>query len=345
MLERAGLPLGPSSFELTVGCRAKPFQEVLMTKGETMQLRHPDRREALAAGAMALLPGLCSGEEPEKRFRLNYILSSAMYGYTKLEAILPEVRKTGAEAIDIWPKVHGNQREQIEAMGRERFAELLKEHRVKLGGIACYRLGPFHLQKEMQFATKINGPGVVLVCGVKKPKGKLPTGKALKEAIQHFLKEMKPHLAVAEKTGCIVAIENHKGNLIRTPESMRWLGEMIQSDHLGIALAPHHLPQNGKLIGKIAEDLGPRLRFFYAQQYGNGSTKKLPKSQELLQMPGRGKLDFTPIAKALKKIDYEGYTEIFMHPVPRGVPILDSTRAITEEINHSRKYLEKCLKG
>ena len=78
---------------------------------------------------------------------------------------------------------------------------------------------------------------------------------------------------------------------------------------------------------------------FYAWQHGMGCHKKLPKEQELLQMPGRGKLDFTPILSALRDIKYDGWTEIFMHPVPRGIPVLETTDAITVEINRSRQYL------
>ncbi len=70
--------------------------------------------------------------------------------------------------------------------------------------------------------------------------------------------------------------------------------------------------------------------------------KKLPKEEELLQMAGRGDLDFRPIVAALQEIRYEGWTEIFMHPVPRGIPILDTTTLVTEEINRSRRYLDKC---
>jgi hypothetical protein len=74
-----------------------------------------------------------------------------------------------------------------------------------------------------------------------------------------------------------------------------------------------------------------------------GCHQKLPKEQELLQMPGRGKLDFSPLLAALKDINYAGWTEIFMHPVPRGVAILDTIEAITAEINRSREYLTTCL--
>ena len=69
----------------------------------------------------------------------------------------------------------------------------------------------------------------------------------------------------------------------------------------------------------------------------------MPKNLELLQMPGRGDLDFGPIVSALKKIRYAGYTEIFMHPTPRGIPILPSATQVTEEINRGRDYLEALI--
>ena len=74
-----------------------------------------------------------------------------------------------------------------------------------------------------------------------------------------------------------------------------------------------------------------------------GCHQKLPKEQELLQMPGRGELDFVPLISALRDINYRGWTEIFMHPVPRGIPILDSTGSVTAEINRSRQYLAECV--
>jgi hypothetical protein len=49
------------------------------------------------------------------------------------------------------------------------------------------------------------------------------------------------------------------------------------------------------------------------------------------------------LLSALKRINYSGWTEIFMHPVPRGIPILETAAAVTAEINRSRAYLEKLL--
>jgi len=274
------------------------------------------------------------------RFHLRYVLASAMYGTTPLAEILPEVRRTGADAIDLWPRVHGNQREQVEAMGEQAFQDLLSQNHVRLGAVTQYPLGPFGLQDEMRFAARLGGPETVLITGGRGPVGL--HGTALKSAVAMFVEKLKPHLAVAEETKTILAIENHAHSLIDSPDSIQWLSELAPSPRLGIALAPHHLPQNAEKMASLIADLGPRIAFFYAQQHGHGSTRKLPKKEEILQLPGRGPLDFVPIVTALKKAGYQGYTEIFMHPTPRGIPILATTAAVSREINRARGYLDQC---
>jgi sugar phosphate isomerase/epimerase len=153
---------------------------------------------------------------------------------------------------------------------------------------------------------------------------------------------MKPHVAEAEKHGITIAIENHVGALLSTPDSLRYFAELSASPNLGIALAPYHLPQDEKTLAGLIEDLAPRLSHFYAWQHGKGCMQKQPKPDELAQMPGRGPLDFRPLLAALAKIGYAGGVEIFMHPFPRGIPILATTAAVTDEINRARRYLERC---
>ena len=273
----------------------------------------------------------------EKPFELNYILASCMYGTTPLAEIVPEVKKSGNEHIDIWPRVHGNQREQVKSMGNDAFAALLATHGVGLGISTRFDLGPFGLEEEMAFAREFGAS--LIVTGSKGPKGLV--GGELRAAVADFAEGLKPHIAAAEKHDITISIENHGSALIETPDSMKWLIEFTDSPHLGIALAPYHLPDDAELVAKLIEDLGQGLALFYAWQHGMGCHEKLPKEQELLQLPGRGSLDFAPILAALKRINYSGWTEIFMHPVPRGIPILDSTVDVTDEINRARRYLDE----
>ena len=275
----------------------------------------------------------------ETPFRLNYILASCMYGTLPLAEIIPEVQKIGSQHIDIWPQVHGNQREQVESMGHEAFVELLNAHGVTLGISTRFDLGPFALEKEMEFVRKLGG--TLIVCGSKGPSNL--EGEALRAAVAEFAEALKPHIDAAEKQGIVISIENHGNALIETPDSMKWLIEYTQSPHLGIALAPYHLPENSQLVAQLIRDLNTGLSLFYAWQHGMGCHEKLPKEQELMQLPGRGSLDFLPILTALKRINYSGWTEIFMHPVPRGIPIMDSIEEVTDEINRARSYMDMLI--
>ncbi len=298
---------------------------------------------ATAAGSLTIgmLGAVRAAAEPTSKLEPRYILGSCLYGYTPLREIVPEVPRIGATAIDIWPKVHGNQREQLATMGEARFTAMLKEYHVTLGCITQYKLGPFRLQDEMRLAQRLGCR--TMVTGASGPKGL--KGKELKTAVAAFIEKMKPHLAVAEETGVTIAIENHGNGLIESPDSLKWLAELRPSRHLAVALAPYHLPQKTKLLADLVRSLGDAIAMFYAWQHGMGCMEKLPKEQELLQMPGRGELDFAPLLNALRDINYTGWTEIFMHPVPRGIPILESTAAVTAEINRARSYLAKNLGG
>ena len=295
---------------------------------------------AVAAAAVAR-GGAAESAAGDTHWRPTYILASALYGNFPLADILPEVAKTGAGSIDLWPKPHGTQREEVDTLGEEKVREMLAVAGVKLGGIACYTVGAFKLAGEFALAKRLGAQTPVLVT-MAPGKGDAP-GDELAAAIKNFLEDLRPSVAAAEEVGGVIAIENHSNSLLRTPDSVRRFADAVTSDRVGVALAPHHLPQDAHLIATLARDLGPRMKFVYAQQDGKGSKEKLPKEVELLQMPGRGPLDFGPLMRELAAQRFAGPVEIFMHPVPRGVPILDTVPEITAEVNRARAYLEALL--
>lgn len=262
-----------------------------------------------------------------------------MYGYMYLGEILPEVARTGAVAIDLWPKRHGNQREQLQDLGEELYVSLLQRHNVTTGCLTQYPLGPFRLTEEMQLAKRLGCS--TIVTGGEGPKRL--TGDELKNAVRQFAEKMKPHLEVAEETGVTIAIENHANNLFDSADSLKYLAEFRSSQKLAVALAPYHLPQDAEQLASLIRSLGPAIAVFYAWQHGHGCMTRLPKEEELLQLPGRGELDFAPLIKALAEVQYSGWMEIFMHPVPRGIPILETAEEVTAEINRSRDYLTKIV--
>ncbi|MEC7709225.1 MAG: TIM barrel protein [Planctomycetota bacterium] len=294
-----------------------------------------------SATAVVGTAALAVEESVTNHWRPNYILSSALYGPATLPEILPEVAKTGATSIDLWPKPHGTQREEIESRGVEQVQQLLEKHDVRLGGIACYRPGAFKLDSELAVARQLGDAETVLVTMA--PGDCTLCGEPLDAAIQAFLSKLSPAIKQAESGAGIIAIENHSNSLLNSPESIRRFAALVESDHIGIALAPHHLPQDGNLLADLAGDAGSAIKFVYAQQYGNGSSEQLPKKEDLLQLPGRGSLDFKPLMQQLSSQRFNGPVEIFMHPVPRGVPILNSIAEITAAVRAARAYLDGLL--
>lgn len=290
----------------------------------------------LAAG---LSTDVLRGDD-EPPFRLRYIVASAMYGTSPLSEIVPEVRRCGAEFIEIWAQPHGNQREQIDELGVAATRRLFEKHDVQLGSFTCFKYGLFHMQPEMELVRELGGD--MVICNTPKPPAELADN--LDAAVADLAEKLKPHVEAAEQKQITIGVENHGGGIINSPDSIRMLMDAIDSPRLGLAMAPYHLPQDTDVIGGLIRDLGPRLVHFQAWEHGDGCMQKLPKEQELKQLPHRGPLDWTPVLGALKDINYQGRTEIFMHPVPRGIPILPTVGEVTAEINAARAYLDECLK-
>jgi sugar phosphate isomerase/epimerase len=245
------------------------------------------RRFLQSLSALAAAPSLAA----EVPWKLNYMLASSIYGSLPLAEILPEVKKTGATAIELWPKKHGTQREEMDAIGHEQFATMLKEHGIGFGGTTRYDLGPFKLDEEIAIVKKMGG-NFIVTGGSGDYK---VTPEQLKQNVKDFVEKMKPTAALAAENGVTIGIENHVNNLIDTPDSLRWLADDIRDiPGIGIALAPYHLPQETKLLADLIVHSDKKLMLFYAWEHGMGCMKPMPKEEEIQQLPGRGPLDWQP---------------------------------------------------
>lgn len=295
------------------------------------------RRQFLQSIASACAVPALALEPP---WKLNYMLASSIYGSLPLAEILPEVKKIGASGIELWPKKHGTQREELDDIGLDKFAAMLLENRISFGGTTRYDLGPFKLTEEIGVVKKLGGK--FIVTGGKGDYKVTP--EQLKANVKDFVEKMKPHAALAAENGIQIGIENHINNLIDSPDSLRWLADGIRNiPGIGIALAPYHLPQDTKLLADLITHIDRKMTLFYAWEHGMGCSKPMPKEEELQQMPGRGKLDWKPLLTALKAVNFTGPTEIFMHPTPRGIPILPTLAESTAEIVRAKQHLDSIV--
>lgn len=307
--------------------------------------RTMNRRAGLKtlAGALAASPltALADDHKP-KPLELKYVLSSALYGDLPIAEVLPEVANSGSVGLDIWCKKHATHREQVDEIGFDKFEEMLAAEQVDLKVTTRYPFGPFGMEPEFAFAKQM---GVeILLCATKGPKN--PTGAEAKSGVKEFIEKMKPHAEAAMENGQIIAVENHGNALLHTPDSVKYFAEFNNLPGLKVAYAPHHMQSFGdEKVAEMIKVLGAdQIPFIYFQEHGIGSKETVAKEIELEQLPGRGTLDYVPILAALREIGFNGYAEIFMHPTPRGIPMLPTAPEITKVVNESRRYLDQCLK-
>jgi sugar phosphate isomerase/epimerase len=295
---------------------------------------------AAAAGAVAAHRIPAAAGSPPGRFRFRFVLSTNQYGTMPIADIVPEMHRAGCDALDIWAGRWGNQREQIDRLGHGNFAALLARHRAKVGTYTCMDPGFARSEPHLRAMKKFGGDTVVAGFPGGGPGAKDLRGDDLRRAIRASAEKLKPIIAVAGELGVKLAIENHLNGLLEPPESLNLLVDAIPDRHVGVAFAPFHLPQDPALLGRLVGDLGERLFYFYAWQYGDGSGD-LPPARQKRQLPGVGPLDFRPMLAALKRNRFDGWTSIFMHPTPRGSPLHPAVSDVTAELNRARAYLEQ----
>lgn len=300
-----------------------------------------NRREFLSTAAAAVAGTTLLARAASEPLKLKYLLSSALYGNMKLAEVLQEVAASGCVGLDLWGKQHATHREEVDEMGVDAFEALLKKHGVQLVCSTRYPLGPFGLQPEMPMVKRLGGK--LIVSASKGPKDVV--GEEAKAGIKAFLEQMKPHADAAGEHGIMLAIENHKSALLSSPDSIRYWAEFNTHPAMGVAFAPHHLHDAVEQMPGLIRDLGSKnLPFIYFQEYGIGSKQTVAKEIELEQLPGYGTLDYKPILAAMKEVGFNGHVEIFMHPTPRGIPMLPTPGEITKAINKSRDHIEGLLK-
>lgn len=300
---------------------------------------------ATATAAWCVPSSMRALEPPVQPFRLRHLLASALYGDLPLADILPEVAATKCDALDIWCKVHGTQREQATALGDDAFAALLKTHGVRLGASTKYPGGPTKQQDEMAWVKRHGGALIVTASrGVEKGQPE-PSGDAAKLAIRQFLTDLEPHVAKAAELGVTLAVENHAKQILCHPDSLRYFAEFNRSPNLGISFAPHQLHPWVDQIPILIRDLGAaQLPHVYFQEESPARYKPMAKEIELQQLPGfGGGLDYQPLIQALRDVQFSGWVEIFMHPTPRGVPILPTIPEIRTALLKARSYIDDCL--
>jgi len=121
--------------------------------------------------------------------------------------------------------------------------------------------------------------------------------------MRKFLEGLQPLAELAAQHNSQLALENHVGGLLNTPDSFKAFVDLNRSPRIGLAVAPYHLQAIQASVTDVIRICGQQLFFFYAWQQG----------KDFAQLPGQGPADFKPWLAALAAIRYRGYVHPFLH--------------------------------
>ena len=260
-------------------------------------------------------------------WKMKLATSSVMFDKLPIEQVCERVARLGLQAVDIWaPFTWGGAQckhlaDVKKRLGGKGLRELLAKHKLELAAFTIYG----HKLSQYSELIRDYGGGVV-VRGAGEGRAKEP--KDLAPKMRAFFEKLKPEIELAEKCNARLAIENHGGGLLSTPDSFKAFVELNPNKkRVGVAIAPYHLQVYKKKtpVGDVIKIAGEQCLFLYAWQRG----------KSFAQMPGVGPADFTPWLRALAEIKYPHYSSIFMHGHP-------PANKMESSVVRSREYLLKC---
>lgn len=294
--------------------------------------RHLTRRTFLRSTATATAAWTCTAgcasslaEKSPTPWNMKLATSSVMFDRLPIEKVCQVTARLGLTGIDIWaPFTWGGAKcdhlaDVKKRLGGKGLRELLTQHKLEMAAFSIYG------HKLADYAKLIGDYGggiVVRGAGAKQQKD-----KPLADQMRALFEGLKPEIELADQCNARLAIENHGGSLLNTPDSFKAFVEHNPNPkRVGIALAPYHIQGHKAPVEEVIRIAAPQCLFVYAWQRG----------KDEVQMPGVGPADFTPWLGALAEANYPHYSSIFMH----GHPPAEKMEAMVAK---SKKYLHQCL--
>jgi len=279
-----------------------------------------------AAWACDVSEARAQDDRAPEPWNMKLATSSVMFDKLPIEQVCETVARLGLQAVDIWAPFSwgGAQCEHLadinKRLGGEGLRQLLSKHKLELAAFTIYG---HQLSEYWQLIRDFGGGVVVRSADAKQAKD----AETLTSSMRAFFEKLKPDIELADKCNARLAIENHGGSLLSSPDSFKAFVELNPNPkRIGIALAPYHIQAYKAPVEDVIRISGPQCLFVYAWQRGQGFS----------QMPGVGPADFTPWVRALAEAKYPHYSSIFMH----GHPPADTMEAAVAK---SRQYMLKRL--
>jgi sugar phosphate isomerase/epimerase len=172
----------------------------------------------------------------------------------------------------------------------------------------------------------------------------VPSGLDWQRNWEDYVDTTRRCAAVCEELGLRYALEPHPYRYMSNAASMLRLIEHVNSDALGMNFDPSHLFPVGEIPHIVIYQLGKRI--FHCHFSDNDGTTNVH------WRPGKGKIDWEAVLRALKDTGYEGVISLEFEDVPgvsrgtRLVPgVVKEKRMATAEFEYENLLAVQYLQG
>jgi len=222
--------------------------------------------------------------------------SSVLYGEQPFERACAEIAGLGCGAVDLW---HVRGWCEHLAGGEDGVRDVLAGHGLRLEAISAFNTGYDEVARLLPVLARLGGHALV-------------TGSTPPEVpVAEFAERIRPLAEQAASLGVRLAIENHGHSTIDSVASMVELCNRLPGDGLGVALAPIHLWNRGEETADAVRALRSRIGLMYLWDWGPTAQANWKDPRE--QLLGTGRIDFRPVAAALRETAYPRPLCVFAH--------------------------------
>ncbi len=244
---------------------------------------------------------------------IKYAICNEIFQGWFLENAFAFIKKVGYEGVEIAPFTLAERVEQISPEERKRIRGLAEGFGLEIVGLHWLLVSPpgMHLttpNKSVREQTKAyfrelirfcsDLGGKIMVVGSPKQRSLVPgdTYEAAWERAKDFFADLLPLAEELNITLCIEALPNETDFISNLDEAIRFVREM-NHPNLQTMIDVKSAVSEGLKLDEAVYKAAPYLRHVHANDINRLG-------------PGMGEVDFSPLAKALKEINYDGFVSV-----------------------------------
>lgn len=266
---------------------------------------------------------------------IKFAICNEIFQGWQLEDAFAFIKDVGYEGVEIAPFTLAERVEQISPEERKRIRQLAEKFGLEIVGLHWLLVSPsgLHLtapddsirkrtkdyfRELICFCSDLGGK--IMVVGSPKQRSLVP-GDTYEEAWERtkaFFSDLLPLAQDCKVTLCIEALPNETDFISTLDEAIRFVRE-INHLNLQTMVDVKSAVNEGLRLDEAVYKAAPHLRHVHANDVNRLG-------------PGMGDVDFTPLAKALKEINYEGFVSVEVFDFSPG-----AERIAKESLNYLRK--------